>query len=126
MIDFVINDNIHYEAKDSMHFDVSNHKVLLYGDALIQGIKEVDTKSNFKESALPQIKKYVGDVSQLNHIFEQSDESSMKCCPRDLFALSWYLEIVFVRLSNFTLPLDTKVNKCRPPKVTQITPCHKF
>jgi len=37
-------------------------------------VKEVDTQSNFKESALPQIKKYVGDVGQLKHIFEQSDE----------------------------------------------------
>ena len=37
-------------------------------------VKEVDKKSNFKESALPQIQKYVGDTSQLKHIFEESDE----------------------------------------------------
>ena len=37
-------------------------------------VKEVDKKSNFKESALPQIRKYVGDTSQLKHIFEESDE----------------------------------------------------
>ena len=37
-------------------------------------VKEVDKVSNFKEHALPQIKKYVGDVSQLKHIFEESDE----------------------------------------------------
>jgi len=37
-------------------------------------IKEVDTTSNFKEYALPQIKKYVGDTSQLKHIFEESEE----------------------------------------------------
>ena len=37
-------------------------------------VKEVDKTSSFKEHALPQIKKYVGDVSQLKHIFEESDE----------------------------------------------------
>ena len=37
-------------------------------------VKEVDKVSNFKEHALPQIKKYVGDVSQLKHIFEESYE----------------------------------------------------
>ncbi len=38
-------------------------------------LKEVDKVSNFSEHALPKIKKYVKDVSQLKHIFEQSDES---------------------------------------------------
>lgn len=37
-------------------------------------IKEVDTQSNFQEYVLPQIKKYVGDIGQLKHIFEQSEE----------------------------------------------------
>lgn len=37
-------------------------------------LKEVDTKSVFEEYALPQVKKYVGDVSQLTHIFEQNDD----------------------------------------------------
>ena len=37
-------------------------------------VKEVDTQSHFTESALPQIKKYVGDTSQLKLIFEQSEE----------------------------------------------------
>ena len=37
-------------------------------------IKEVDTKSQFIEFALPQIKKYVGDIDQLKHSFEKSDE----------------------------------------------------
>ena len=36
-------------------------------------IKEVDTKSQFIEFALPQIKKYVGDIGQLKHSFEKSD-----------------------------------------------------
>ena len=37
-------------------------------------VKEVDTQSHFSESALPRIKSYVGDTSQLRHIFEQSSE----------------------------------------------------
>ena len=37
-------------------------------------VKEVDTQSHFSESALPRIKNYVGDTSQLKHIFEQSSE----------------------------------------------------
>ena len=37
-------------------------------------IKEVDTKSQFIEFALPQIKKYAGDISQLKHSFEKSEE----------------------------------------------------
>lgn len=37
-------------------------------------IKEVDKTSNFAEYALPHIKRYVGDIGQLKHIFEQSDE----------------------------------------------------
>ena len=37
-------------------------------------VKEVDTQSHFSESALPRIKSYVGDTSQLKHIFEQSSE----------------------------------------------------
>jgi predicted glycosyltransferase involved in capsule biosynthesis len=37
-------------------------------------IKEVDKSSNFIEYALPHIKKYVGDIDQLKHDFEQSDE----------------------------------------------------
>lgn len=37
-------------------------------------VKEVDTKSQFIEFALPQIKKYAGDIGQLKHSFEKSDE----------------------------------------------------
>ncbi len=37
-------------------------------------VKEVDTQSHFSESALPRIKSYVGDTSQLRHIFEQNSE----------------------------------------------------
>ena len=37
-------------------------------------VKEVDTQSHFSESALPRIKKYVSDTSQLKHVFEQSAE----------------------------------------------------
>lgn len=36
-------------------------------------VKEVDSHSHFKHRALPTIKKYV-DTSNLNHIFENSDE----------------------------------------------------
>ena len=37
-------------------------------------LKEVDTRSVFKESVLPQIKEYLGDkINNLTHIFEQSD-----------------------------------------------------
>lgn len=39
-------------------------------------VKEVDTKSVFTEDVLPQIKDYVeGDLSNLTHIFEKSDDS---------------------------------------------------
>ena len=36
-------------------------------------LKEVDVESNFKQYALPKIKKYT-DTSQLTHVFEQSGE----------------------------------------------------
>ncbi len=36
-------------------------------------LKEVDNESNFKQYALPRIKKYV-DTSQLTHVFEQNGE----------------------------------------------------
>lgn len=37
-------------------------------------VKEVDTTSVFEEEALPQIKEFCGDISSINHIFEQSDD----------------------------------------------------
>ena len=37
-------------------------------------LKEVDTRSVFRESVLPQIKEYLGDkINNLTHIFEESD-----------------------------------------------------
>lgn len=36
-------------------------------------IKEVDKTSVFHEKALPQIKDFCGDISNLTHVFEQSD-----------------------------------------------------
>ena len=36
-------------------------------------IKEVDKTSVFHEKALPQIKDFCGDISDLTHVFEQSD-----------------------------------------------------
>ena len=37
-------------------------------------VKEVDTDSKFDKQALPQITEYCGDVSNINYIFEQSDD----------------------------------------------------
>ena len=37
-------------------------------------IKEVDTKSVFKEYVLPQLEEYFYDLSNLTHIFEKSDD----------------------------------------------------
>ena len=37
-------------------------------------VKEVDTDSKFQSQALPQIKEFCGDVSCINHIFEESHE----------------------------------------------------
>ena len=37
-------------------------------------VKEVDTDSKFDKQALPQIAEYCGDVSNINYIFEQSDD----------------------------------------------------
>lgn len=37
-------------------------------------VKEVDTKSVFEESVLPQLNEFFDDLSNLNHIFEKSDD----------------------------------------------------
>ena len=38
-------------------------------------VKEVDTKSVFEESVLPQLKDSFDDLSNLNHFFEKSDDN---------------------------------------------------
>ena len=41
--------NIFYDASDSMHFDILNQKVLLYGEAFIK-YEETEIKADFREA----------------------------------------------------------------------------
>ena len=39
-------------------------------------LKEVDTESIFKDSALPQIKEFIGDTSNISYYFEKESNNS--------------------------------------------------
>lgn len=66
---------IRIESEDRMRNVITTTCYLLENFNSKVIIKEVDTKSIFEESVLPQVKDYVGDkIYNLTHIFEESDD----------------------------------------------------
>jgi len=70
-------------------------------------VKEVDSRSNFKFRAIPEIKKYV-DVSNLIHIYEESNESAFhKTRILNDLLLESKSEIVFNHDVDMILPIQS-------------------
>jgi hypothetical protein len=65
---------IRIESADRMRNVITSILFLLENFDTNIIVKEVDTKSIFKEDVLPQIQECVGEVNNLIHIFEESDD----------------------------------------------------